>query len=242
MFNDVRIYTLSDPVTGRVRYVGRTINSLNRRLCEHLNSARRGKLKDKAKEHWILELAELGLKPEIALLECVGRADFQAAEKRWVAHYRQAHADLLNVKCGGDGGLGGHFVVWTPELDAMLGRVADARIAKLLGVTRKTVSYRREKLGIPASFDRAENKPPPPMGGHNKRVLSPDVLARFGNEPDYRIAEDLGIEKSIISRRRRALGIESYAERTGSRGVFAVGMPHPRWSKRNGTQPSPSTN
>lgn len=242
MEKTIRIYTLSDPLTGDVRYVGRTVNPLERRLREHINTARRGTLKDKAKEEWIVALHEQGLKPIIALIDEACLSTYRAAEKRWVAHYRLMFADLLNIKCGGDGGMGGHFVVWTPELDAMLGKVADAKLAKQMGVTRKTVSYRRDQLGIPASFDRTENKPPPPMGGHNKRSLPPEVVARFGKEPDYKIASELGIDKSVIARRRRTLGIASYAESTGSRGVFTAGMPHPRWSKRNGTQPSPSAN
>jgi hypothetical protein len=242
MEKTIRIYTLSDPITGHVRYVGRTVNPLARRLREHINTARRGKLKDKAKEQWIAALNEKGLKPVITLIDEACVSTFQAAEKRWVAHYRHLFVDLLNVKCGGDGGMGGHFVVWTPELDAMLGKVTDTKLAKLMGVTRKTVSYRRDQLGIEASFDRAENKPPPPMGGHNKLSFSPEVVARFGKEPDYKIADEIGVNKSVIARRRRALGIASFAENTGSRGVFTVGMPHPRWSKRLGTQSSPPTN
>jgi hypothetical protein len=37
-----KIYSLADPRTGEVRYIGVTIQSLNRRLCCHMGSARRG--------------------------------------------------------------------------------------------------------------------------------------------------------------------------------------------------------
>jgi len=238
----VLIYALVDPRTKRERYIGRTVNPLRRRLREHIATAARGKLKDRRKADWFDELAALGLAPDIVEIDRVGLDSFQAAERRWVAHFRAIHPDLLNVKRGGDGGLGGHFVVWTPELDAMLGKVTDSALAKRIGVTRKAVSYRREQLGIPASFDRSENKPPPPMGGHNKLDLPAAVIARMGKEPDYRIADDLGIQKSIIARRRRSLGIPSYAESTGNRGVFTKGMPHPRWSKRIGTDVTSAAN
>lgn len=232
MKNTVRIYTLSDPRTNAVRYVGRTVNPLSRRVYEHIRVAIKGKLKDKTKEVWINELIALGLKPVIAEIEVTGLDDFQAAEKRWVAHYRATCNDLLNIKCGGDGALGGHFVAWTPEMKAMLGVVADSKVARLMGITRKAVSYWRDQFGVAASFDRSDNTAPPPMGGHNKMALSADVVARFGKEPDYKIAGELGVQKSIIARRRRAMGIASYAATTGSSGVFVSGMPHPRWSKR----------
>jgi len=80
------------------------------------------------------------------------------------------------------------------------------------------------------------------MGGHNKKTFPDSVVLRLGKEPDYKIADELGIQKSIISRRRRSLGIASYAETTGARGTFTKGMPHPRWSKRNGVESSPTTN
>lgn len=235
----IRIYTLSDPRTNTVRYVGRTVNPLSRRLREHIRSAH--KLKDRRKAEWLAELQAAGLKPIITEIDQVGLAEFQAAEKRWVAHYRSICDDLLNVKCGGDGGLGGHFVKWTAELDALLGKWSDSRVAELLGVTRKTVTYRRAQLGIPASFDRTNNKPPPAMGGHNRLVFAPEVVARFGKEPDYKIADELGVEKSVIARRRKALGIASYAKQTGNAGTFTKGMPHPRWSKRDGAKSASPT-
>lgn len=48
----VRIYTLSDPNTKEVRYVGRTVNQLSRRLSQHIRTAVKGKLVDKQKESW----------------------------------------------------------------------------------------------------------------------------------------------------------------------------------------------
>jgi hypothetical protein len=237
MAKTIHIYTLSDPRDGRVRYVGRTVNPLSRRLREHINTAKRGKLKDKQKEAWILELLAARLKPEIAAVEAVTIDDFKLAEKRWVSHYRASHSDLLNIKCGGDGGMGGHFVVWTPELDALLGKVADSRIAETLGVSRKTVTYRRDQLGIAASFDRARNLPPPMMGGHNRITLPDAVIAVLGTMPDQKLAEIAGVSKKRIIRERTLRGILSFAELTGNSGKFGakakarkIEMDDPRWS------------
>lgn len=184
----VRIYTLSDPFTGRVRYVGRTVNPLERRLKEHIRCATKGKLKDKKKEIWIKSLVEKGSTPVIKLIQESDLDNFQADEKRWVKHYRDEYHDLLNIKEGGDGALGGHFVQWDDEKKALLGVVSDSKLAKIMGITRKAISYWREQLGIAASYDKSDMKPPPPMGGHNKLALSDEIISRMGKEPDYVIA------------------------------------------------------
>lgn len=116
---------------------------------------------------------------------------------------------------------------WTPELEAQLGKISDARIAEQLGVHRKTVMYRREQLGIPAAFDRSRNVPPPPMGGHNKHKLPFGIEERLGQEPDYELAKRACVSKKAIASRRRELGIESFANATGSTGKFGT-RPKPR--------------
>lgn len=218
----VRIYTLSDPRTDRVRYVGRTVNRLSRRLNEHVRTATRGKLKDKTKEIWIMELRALGLSPRIDLIQDSSRECFREDETRWIAHYRTTHLDLLNLKRGGDGGFGGHFVKWTPELDTLLGKIADSRIAEQMGVSRKTVTYRRDKLNIPASHDRTRNVAPPANGGFNKIEFTADIEAALGKEPDHLLAARAGVEKTCIARRRVALGIESFADASGNTSRFGA--------------------
>lgn len=229
----VYIYALSDPRDGRVRYIGRTVNPLARRLREHLYAAKRGKLKDTRKAAWFDELSHCGLRPDINLIKTSGIHEFQADERRLIAEYRQKTPDLLNVKPGGDGGLGGHFVNWTPELDAMLGVVSDSVLASKMGITRKSVSYRREKLGIPASFDRTNNKPPPAMGGHNRIDVAPSVIKLLGTMPDYQLATSAGCSKYKIARLRNSLGIKSYAEITGNNGKIKKGDPHRRWARND---------
>lgn len=227
----VYLYALTDPRDSRVRYIGRTINPLERRLREHLYVGRRGKVKDGRKAAWFDELAAAGLKPGILLLETAERATFQAREKALIEQYRQTEPDLLNVHAGGDGSLGGYLLKWTPELDARLGTVADSVFAAELGVTRKAISYRREQLGIAASFDRTNNTPPPPMGGHNRIAFPPEVVAQFGTKPDYVIAAAFGCGKKAVTTHRNRLGIPSYAEQTGNNGRIKRGESHRRWTK-----------
>lgn len=44
--------------------------------------------------------------------------------------------------------------IWTDEADSILGTVPDAEAAKMLGITRHSVSRRRETLGIHAYRER----------------------------------------------------------------------------------------
>lgn len=103
------IYTLIDPRTDQVRYVGVTFRG-KQRFNEHMSRAVTG-----GKTHrdsWIRSLITLNLRPIYQIIE-VGSGDgWQDAERRWIAHYRET-CDLVNHTDGGDGTPG---YVPTPEL------------------------------------------------------------------------------------------------------------------------------
>ena len=92
------IHALCDPRDKSVRYVGWTFNT-NKRLRAHVLTARRT-LSHKA--NWLRSLLALGLAPELIVLER-GNADWQAAERKWISHYRKIGARLTNMTDGGDG-------------------------------------------------------------------------------------------------------------------------------------------
>jgi len=227
----VQIYGIYDSITGKCRYVGKTACGLKRRLIAHNGKARRG-------NHpspfyiWLSGYLLLGNEPEIRQLEEVAEGvDWQSREAYWIDAMRANGEPILNSATAGGGGDGTPRYKWTPELDAMLGTVADAVIAEMMGATRKTVAYRRELLGIPASFDRTRNVRPPMQGGWNKIELPKYIIDALGTQPDYKLAAESGISKYTIGRARKSLNIPSYAETTGNTGVFKKGEPHPRWSK-----------
>ena len=97
----VYIYALADPRTGRVRYIGKSINP-SQRLSNHMN--------DKSnchRSHWIQELKLLGLRPELILLESFnGPWPWQYVEQWWIKTLRAKGYDLVNNTSGGDGVVG----------------------------------------------------------------------------------------------------------------------------------------
>lgn len=96
------IYGLADPVTGALRYVGKTKGSLRKRLLAHINDVFRGRTYI-PRHKWIASLTVLGLVPEIFAIEEVSDDGWRETEQFWIAYYRSIGCDLLNATAGGDG-------------------------------------------------------------------------------------------------------------------------------------------
>src|SRR5258708_5038519 len=94
------IYALIDPVTGQVKYVGKTIQTLKQRLAAHLCAARGNTHTHSSR--WMGGLLKQGLIPEVEILE-VATDDWQEAEEFWIANMRFLGCHLTNHTGGGDG-------------------------------------------------------------------------------------------------------------------------------------------
>lgn len=92
------IYTLTDPRTDAIRYVGWSFDVV-RRLNAHVSTA---KNTVSHKSHWVRSLTSLGLRPIATVVES-GCGDWQEAEKRWIAHHLSIGTKLTNMTIGGDG-------------------------------------------------------------------------------------------------------------------------------------------
>lgn len=213
--------------TGAPMYVGKTSRSLKERTQSHISKSLRSA--STPKHTWLRDEVSAGGGIDVIALERCSVLDSGARERRWHKRFSKRYK-LLNVDMCGAGNPGTGRIKWTPELDAMLGTVADSVIAEKLGCTRKAVSYRRETLGVAASHCRDRSVPPPQMGGHNKIKLTEFIIGQFGMMPDYKLAQIAGCNKSVISRRRRKMGVKSYASQTGNDGRIKQGEPHRRWS------------
>jgi hypothetical protein len=96
------VYTLSDPRTGAVRYVGKTGRSLKLRLKEHMLPKRL--VQHTHKNCWLKQLGGLGLRPIIEEVErCDTEPEIYDAEIFYVAYFRSLGFDLTNGTAGGEG-------------------------------------------------------------------------------------------------------------------------------------------
>lgn len=113
------IYALIDPRDNAVRYIGKTfyLNGRHRQHCKGKGATRSAK--------WIRHLASLGLRPTIEVVEIINtgvQADWENAERQWVANFKLLGYDLTNLTEGGDSG-------WSLNPDAKR-RIGDAQRGK----------------------------------------------------------------------------------------------------------------
>ncbi len=91
------IYSLCDPESGAVRYVGITRRSLKERLRTHIRFA---KDSNNHRSTWIRSVIARGLRPTITTLEETMDVE---RERWWIVHYRSLGCDLTNGNDGGGG-------------------------------------------------------------------------------------------------------------------------------------------
>lgn len=94
---EYKIYSLNDPNTNEVKYVGKTVSPLSKRLSSHY--------RDKShsyKTHWICSLKDENLKPIIKLIEICSEDNWEEREKYWISYYRKI-TNLTNYLDGGQG-------------------------------------------------------------------------------------------------------------------------------------------
>jgi group I intron endonuclease len=99
----VKIYSLIDPRSKQIRYIGKTIKSLNTRLNCHIHDCKRH---NHHNSNWINSLLKQNLKPIIELIEEVEENDWEFWEKYWIAQFKQWGFILNNLTDGGIGHIG----------------------------------------------------------------------------------------------------------------------------------------
>ena len=98
----VKIYTLSNPITGDVRYIGKTIHKLSERLNGHIKEATKNK-NNSYKNNWINSLLKAGIQPIISLIDEVEENNWQLIEEYWISQFKTWGFKLTNLTDGGDG-------------------------------------------------------------------------------------------------------------------------------------------
>lgn len=93
----VYIYSLADPRTGEVRYVGKSIN-LKKRIDNHLHIRKKSHCSS-----WIQSLKTLKLKPIFEILDCVPKEEWVFWEQWWICQMKAWGFRLTNHTIGGEG-------------------------------------------------------------------------------------------------------------------------------------------
>ncbi len=94
-----KIYTLNDPDTKEVKYVGKTSQSLKRRLAQHIRETYKVR---NYRTNWIKQILFKGKLPEIELLDETND-NWQELEIYWIAQIKYWGFKLTNMTNGGDG-------------------------------------------------------------------------------------------------------------------------------------------
>lgn len=96
------IYTLADPRTNQIRYVGQTINNPSKRLAQHIHQESRVSGKLTHVNSWIRNLKQNNLKPTLTIIEECSVEDLDSREIYHISEYKKLH-DLCNYSLGGHG-------------------------------------------------------------------------------------------------------------------------------------------
>jgi hypothetical protein len=173
MQRETKIYVLRDPRTNEIRYVGKTVQSLVRRLSAHiLRSANKRTHRD----CWIAGVLMAGLTPRIEEVDVAGD-DWEEKERFWIAHFRAAGFDLTNQTDGGEG---------TPGLEMPLHvrvQVSARQSARMTPEYRKHIGVKSREAWTPErraewSIRMSERYTPEERARRSAHQNSPEMLER----------------------------------------------------------------
>jgi hypothetical protein len=97
------IYTLEDPDTNEIRYIGKTVKSLKDRLTGHIYSCQKEK---NHRTNWIKSIIKKGKKPIIKMIDSCPWDESQELESYWISKFKNEGFNLVNLTNGGEGHLG----------------------------------------------------------------------------------------------------------------------------------------
>ena len=92
------IYRMDDPITYKIRYIGKTVN-MKQRMYAHINASLHQNKSNSAKDAWIQFLHNNGLEPMFQVVENVENTQLiRIRETYWIRHYKNRGANLLNIE------------------------------------------------------------------------------------------------------------------------------------------------
>lgn len=92
------IYSLSDPLTGEIRYIGKA-NNPKKRILDHVKE---GKTSNKShKISWVKSLISKDLMPIVEIVDEVPKSEWEFWETFWISQFKAWEFKLTNISPGG---------------------------------------------------------------------------------------------------------------------------------------------
>ena len=182
---EVHIYALRHPDTLEIRYVGKTVRKLSRRLGNHIANAK-GNQHNKHLSNWILNILKENKKPVMELLETCQSNNWQEREQYWISQF----PNLINLTAGGDGCVG--FIHDSKAIE----KIRQSKIGTKHSVEFKEAMSKRLK-GVPLSEEHKSK-----IGLANKGRKASETARKRLSESHK------GITQSEESKRKRSESIK----------------------------------
>lgn len=197
------IYALTDPRDSKVRYIGKTVKTAQRRLRRHLSSD--GTSGNSYRARWLRVLVGLGLEPRIEVIErCDSIAELDRQEIFHIGRLRADGEQLTNSAPGGGSGGAPH----TPESKAKIraaltGKVRSASHRRRIGLAstgRKPSAEARAKMSQKAKRPRGRMSDSQVLD-RARACGSRPIVDQHGNlyELQSYAAEKLGLSRAHIN-------------------------------------------
>ena len=133
----IYIYTLKDPITNEIRYIGKTKQKFYSRLSAHKRYAKTS-LKQTHFTNWVNKLLKLNLQPIMEKLEIVNEKNWQERERYWIKYYKSLGLKLTNTQEGGQGAYGGLNTA------SFLGKKHSKETKNIISIKNKNIKKSKE--------------------------------------------------------------------------------------------------
>lgn len=181
------IYSLANPETDEIRYIGITFQNLNTRLASHIYQIKKRNHKNAC---WIKSLLKKGLRPRIEIIDEVSKENWKEVEQYWIAQFKAWGFNLNNHAIGGEGNIGfkhsletrekmkisrnsGNWVSWNKGTTNCFSQEALNKMS-LSRMGRKVSEANRNKF-----IERAKQ----PKTNSHKQKLKEATLKQFNVQP-----------------------------------------------------------
>lgn len=139
------IYGLIDPRNSQIRYIGKADNPTDRYKRHFWQMAGNAH-----KVNWLRSMKNVGIMPDIEILEKVPYSQWKSSEIFWISYYRYIGADLTNWDMGGLSG-----PIYSPS-DETRAKISAAGVGRVVSQeTRKKISEANKGMRMPDSQVRA---------------------------------------------------------------------------------------